>query len=106
MHDTLRAASRRAFTLTLAASLVAALLTGLPAHAAPADDLGAIRHVLMHTFDRPDAPLRVDPIVVHKDQAIADWQQGDAAAMRKVAGRSSSALATACARPACWCRPA
>ncbi|RZS56618.1 copper uptake system-associated protein [Sphaerotilus mobilis] len=69
-------ATRRRFALTL--TLSAALGMGsLAAHAAPADDQQAIRHVLMKTFDRPEARLQVDPIVIHKDHAIADWQQGD-----------------------------
>lgn len=41
---------------------------------APAD---AIHQLLVETFDKPDAPLTVDPIVVEGDVAIAGWSQND-----------------------------
>jgi hypothetical protein len=44
---------------------------------AVASDQDAIRHVLMSTFDKPDARLVVDPVVVSGDHAIAGWSQGD-----------------------------
>lgn len=43
----------------------------------PKGDLPAIRHVLMATFDKPEARLSVDPIVVVGTHAVADWSQGD-----------------------------
>ncbi|MCU0908752.1 MAG: copper uptake system-associated protein [Rhodobacteraceae bacterium] len=49
---------------------------GPMSHAEHAGDIDAIRALLMATFDRPDAPLTVDPVVVAGDDAIAAWQQG------------------------------
>ena len=43
----------------------------------PRGDLPAIRHVLMATFDKPEARLSVDPIVVVGSHAVADWSQGE-----------------------------
>lgn len=43
--------------------------------AGPDDD--AIRHVLMSTFDKPEARLVVDPVVTSGDHAIAGWSQGE-----------------------------
>lgn len=64
-----------ALTPFLACGVV--LLAPLAVQAAEADDVGAIRQVLMRTFDRPEARLRVDPVVVHKQHAVAAWQQDD-----------------------------
>lgn len=36
----------------------------------------AVRRLLMQTFDKPEAPLSVEPIVVEGDVAIAGWSQG------------------------------
>jgi len=35
-----------------------------------------IRQLLMETFDKPEAQLVVEPIVVVNDHAVADWVQG------------------------------
>src|SRR5581483_278746 len=35
----------------------------------------SIRKLLMDTFDKPGAPLVVDPVVAANDYAIADWIQ-------------------------------
>jgi copper(I)-binding protein len=40
-------------------------------------DEGAIRHLLMSTFDRPESRLVVEPVVVTGGHAIAGWAQGD-----------------------------
>lgn len=48
----------------------------LPAMAEVTDARSAILHLLRQTFDRPDAPLDADPIVVVDDRAIVDWSQG------------------------------
>lgn len=64
-------ATRRLVSLALVA---AACGVGLPAHAADAD---AIRHVLMATFDKPEARLTVEPVVVRADHALAGWSQGE-----------------------------
>ncbi|MFM2066370.1 MAG: hypothetical protein RLZZ584_1279 [Pseudomonadota bacterium] len=37
----------------------------------------AIRDVLMAQFDRPEARLKVDPVVVEGSHAVADWIQGE-----------------------------
>lgn len=59
-----------AFTgvISLASAFAAALA---------ADDRAAVRDLLLRTFDRPEARLVVDPIVVDGDVAIAGWVQGD-----------------------------
>ena len=43
-------------------------------HGASAAD--AIVALLRHSFDRPDAPLAVEPVVVNGDDAVAGWSQG------------------------------
>lgn len=47
------------------------------AFAGEMDDAAAIRHLVMQTFDKPDARLTVDPITVDNDIAIVGWAQGD-----------------------------
>lgn len=42
-----------------------------------ANDQEAVRDLLLKTFDKPDARLIVDPIVIDGDVAIAGWVQGD-----------------------------
>lgn len=44
---------------------------------AVASEQDAIRAVMMKTWDKPDARLVVDPIVVSGDHAITGWSQGD-----------------------------
>ena len=41
------------------------------------DDVGAIRHLMMATFDKPDARLTVEPVTVFNDVAVAGWSQGE-----------------------------
>ncbi|MFZ2989288.1 copper uptake system-associated protein [Ideonella sp.] len=54
------------------------ILIGLPAWAADATaDQAAIREVLMRTFDKPEARLRVAPVVVEGDHSVAGWVQGE-----------------------------
>ena len=57
----------------------AVILTAAAAYAEGRDppQAGAIRHVMMATFDKPEAPLAVDPVVVVGDHAVAGWTQGD-----------------------------
>lgn len=45
-----------------------------PPESHDAADIGAMMHA---TFDRPDAPLIAEPIVVSGDYAVADWTQGE-----------------------------
>jgi hypothetical protein len=56
---------------------LALLLALLAAPACAAEDETAIRRLLRDLFDRPDAPLTVEPIVIEQDAAIADWSQGE-----------------------------
>jgi periplasmic copper chaperone A len=42
-----------------------------------ANDRTEIQKIMKGTWEKPDAPLRVDPIVIALDYAIADWAQGD-----------------------------
>lgn len=42
-----------------------------------AEDDDAVRRLLMKAFDKPEARLSVDPIVVDGDVAVAGWVQGD-----------------------------
>jgi hypothetical protein len=55
-----------------------AMTLALAAHAAePAKEEASIRHVLMATFDKPEARLIVDPVVVVGTHAVAGWAQGE-----------------------------
>ena len=45
--------------------------------AEPTKDEASIRHVLMATFDKPEARLVVDPVVVVGVHAVAGWAQGE-----------------------------
>jgi len=67
---------RRIRDWLLRTAVVATLGIASPAFAAD-DDAGAIRHLMMATFDKPEAPLTVEPIVVFEDVAVAGWSQGD-----------------------------
>jgi hypothetical protein len=60
-----------------------------PAVHAAVSDLDAIHAVLMKTWDQPQARLRVEPVVIRGDVAIAGWQQGERggrALLRKPSG--------------------
>ena len=65
------------FTLRtgLAALLVSASLCAGAADAAT--DLASIRRVLMTAFDKPEARLVVEPVVVVGVHAVAGWAQGE-----------------------------
>jgi len=56
--------------------IVLALCLSPPAFAQE-DAAGSIKHLMMATFDKPEAPLTVEPIVVFEDVAVAGWAQGD-----------------------------
>ena len=58
----------------LLAIIIAVGASGL---AAAHDNVGAITDLMMTTFDQPDAPLVVGPVVVAGDYAIAGWTQED-----------------------------
>lgn len=40
------------------------------------DDAGAIAALLSKTFDKPDAKVVTQPVVIAGDHAVADWVQG------------------------------
>lgn len=63
--------------LSLAIALALGLAFAAPAAAHDSSDGGAIRHLMMATFDKPEAPLTVTPIVVQGDLAVAGWAQGE-----------------------------
>lgn len=65
--------------LRLIPIVAAAVLAAASAQAEWRDppQAGAIRHVMMATFDKPESRLAVDPIAVVGDHAIAGWTQGD-----------------------------
>lgn len=62
-----------------AGALLLACLLASPAARAdgPDADSAQIAHLMHHMFDRPDAPLVIDPIVTVDGYAIAGWTQGD-----------------------------
>ncbi len=57
-------------------ALVLAMI-GKPGFAQDTLDNQAVRRLLMLTFDKPEAPLGIDAVVVEQDIAIADWSQGE-----------------------------
>lgn len=59
----------------LAAMVVCASLGAAAADATT--DQASIRRVLMTTFDKPEARLVVDPVVVVGVHAVAGWTQGE-----------------------------
>jgi hypothetical protein len=58
-------------SLALGFALVAA------ARAEPGSDAASIRHAMMSTFDKPEAHLTVEPVVVVGPHAVAGWSQGE-----------------------------
>ena len=73
-------------SLAVAASYVA--FTAGPALAHETDQ-AQIHHVMMAAFDKPAEPLKVAPVVVQGDYAVADWVQagrGGRAVMHKEGG--------------------
>jgi hypothetical protein len=65
-----------------AAYLALALLPGqalgqTSGQATDSPDQAQVRQVLMHSFDKPEARLQVEPIVVRGDFALAGWTQGE-----------------------------
>lgn len=50
---------------------------GATAALAHGDAASEIVHLMKKTFDRPDAPLKVEPVTVVGDAAVAGWLQGN-----------------------------
>jgi hypothetical protein len=67
---------RRNLSLFGLSMLIGCAFVFQAAHAADADG-DAIRHVLMSTFDKPEARLQVEPVVVVGNHALAGWAQGE-----------------------------
>lgn len=63
--------------ITIRKYLAVAMFAVVMTAQAVASDEDAIRHVLMSTFDKPEARLVVDPVVASGNYAIAGWSQGD-----------------------------
>jgi len=61
----------------LAGAILMLAALAFPAFAEDGADTAAIRHLMMATFDKPDAPLRVEPVTVYGDIAVAGWSQGE-----------------------------
>jgi hypothetical protein len=59
------------------AVFLALLLAGAATGARAGSDQESVRQLLMKTFDKPEARLTVDPVVIDGDVAIAGWTQGD-----------------------------
>ena len=69
-------------------ALAAALLSA-NAWAGESDDPLAIEHLMKHTWERPNAPLLVEPVTVEGSYAIAGWTQderGGRALLRRTDG--------------------
>lgn len=57
--------------------LIATISAGMCLVARADDGSEAARRLLFETFDKPEARLFVDAIVVERDAAVADWRQGE-----------------------------
>ncbi len=62
--------------LTLIIVLAAAANSARSQHDGQMDD-AAIRQTMLAIWDKPEAPLYIDPVVIQGDHAVADWQQGE-----------------------------
>lgn len=52
------------FAKLWAAAILIGICVGTATQAQDPDDVGAVRHLLMQTFDKPEAPLTAEPITV------------------------------------------
>lgn len=75
------------------------LAVGL-AFAAPATgydgDAGAIRHLMMTTFNTPEAPLIVEPITIFRNIAVVGWVQGEKGGRALLRRHGSESRLTLC----------
>ena len=62
-------------------------------------DQGAIITLMKAQFDKPEAPLTVDPVVVMGDHALASWAQGDMAGRALLERRAEGWAIILCAGP-------
>lgn len=79
----------------LAAVVVIGFSLAAPVSAHDSGDADAVHHLIMQTFDKPEAPLTVEPVTVEADIAVAGWAQGDTggrALLRKKNGNWSLVL--------------
>ena len=58
------------------AIIALAVFAAPAAFATEAADIDAARKAVLAVFDKPDAPLHVDPIAADGGYAVADWLQG------------------------------
>ena len=65
------------FFRPIAALFLACLFFPTFAHSTKTTPAQAITHVMKKQFDRPDAPLKVQPVSVEGDYAVAGWIQGN-----------------------------
>lgn len=75
--------------------------SGAPAEmgAMSTQDQGAIITTMKAQFDKPEAPLTVDPVVVMGDHALASWAQGDMAGRALLERRDGAWVIVLCAGP-------
>lgn len=73
-----------------------AILSVWLSQAVAGSDEDAIRHVLHDTFDRSDARLTVEPVVVASDYGIAGWTQGDMGGRALLRRKSSEWVIVLC----------
>lgn len=57
--------------------LAMTLLAGLSGPPARADEADHVRHAMLAMFDKPEARLLVEPVVVRGEHAIAGWTQAE-----------------------------
>lgn len=57
--------------------LMLGLLLGASTLSAHEGDQQAIERLMRHTWERPEAPLDVGPVIVDEGYAVAGWTQGE-----------------------------
>ena len=77
----------------------AAVLTDGPQSTPLNADQQAIVDVMKAMFDKPEAPLSVDPVVVMGDAALASWAQGDMGGRALLARKDGVWSITLCGGP-------
>lgn len=85
--DTKRGRERRVHRRAI--MTIAVIAQSIGGHAAAGDEEERIRRLLLEAFDKPEARLVVEPVVIVGGHAIADWSQsqgGGRALLRQRAG--------------------